>query len=433
MSSTAALKACKAVSLNKLVPVKGSVLVRHETVQENLLLKTSSSEPFSVAISDQSCNTSRNTKSTENKEIATYNHGYWLGREIALATYGSVHEGRSVKRDCHDIWKVSDELLAIKKMLLSSIKEGRKRNAFKKDPENECAAMQILQSYFDDGLSTEEAIKQTSLIIPYDCAHDGQYLYIVMRHVGENLCSSFLTLETKSESYCRSIFSQLLVALENFLKAGLCHRGVCLESVMIDDAENVTLIDFGLSSTRGLSKVRVGEKFQYMSPQLYNCKNVDAHENDVWGAATILFYMLTGYIAWDRPTELDINFRTHSHHQLITTTNFSGLSENAVNLLQGMFALDPKDRLTIEQIRNHAWMTTQSNDSSPDYKTTDCTPNKETDNNIAVIRHTSSADGDMEVEAVYRERQHSPHLSSGIDEIDEEGIEEKNKVLGLPQ
>lgn len=73
-----------------------------------------------------------------------------------------------------------------------------------------------------------------------------------------------------------------------------------------------------------------------MSPQLYDCMEVDTHKNDVWGAATILFYLLTENFLLRRPTRLDKNFRLHLQQQLITTDNINVLSETAVDLLNRM-------------------------------------------------------------------------------------------------
>lgn len=100
-------------------------------------------------------------------------------------------------------------------------------------------------------------------------------------------------------------------------------------------------------------------KWIYMSPEIY--KNADAFDGfavDMWAAGVILFLMLTGFPPWERACMTDERFKYMTAGYLVQmlTEWEIGLSGDAMDLLQRMLFLDPKDRLSLAQVRAHPWM-----------------------------------------------------------------------------
>jgi serine/threonine protein kinase len=85
-----------------------------------------------------------------------------------------------------------------------------------------------------------------------------------------------------------------------------------------------------------------------MSPEIYRKLPFDGHAIDVWAAGTVLLFMLTGK-RLSNPPLID---RAFEGVEL-------GLSHEATDLLRKMFRLEPKDRLTLEQIKMHPFVTYQ--------------------------------------------------------------------------
>lgn len=100
-------------------------------------------------------------------------------------------------------------------------------------------------------------------------------------------------------------------------------------------------------------------KWIYMSPEIYkNTEPFDGYAVDMWAAGVILFLMLTGFPPWERACMSDERFKYMTAGylvQMLTEWNL-GLSADAMDLLQRMLFLDPKDRLSLDQVRNHPWM-----------------------------------------------------------------------------
>jgi serine/threonine protein kinase len=100
-------------------------------------------------------------------------------------------------------------------------------------------------------------------------------------------------------------------------------------------------------------------KWIYMSPEIFKNKEAfDGFAVDLWATGVILFLMLTGFPPWERACSTDERFKYMSAGYLVQmlTEWKLGLTADAMDLLQRMLFLDPKDRLSLEQVRHHPWM-----------------------------------------------------------------------------
>ena len=100
-------------------------------------------------------------------------------------------------------------------------------------------------------------------------------------------------------------------------------------------------------------------KWIYMSPEIYrNEEPFDGFAVDMWAAGVILFLMLTGFPPWERacPTDERFHYMTAGYLVQMLTEWEIGLSSDSMDLLQRMLFLDPKDRLSLDQVRAHPWM-----------------------------------------------------------------------------
>lgn len=83
-----------------------------------------------------------------------------------------------------------------------------------------------------------------------------------------------------------------------------------------------------------------------MAPEIFRQLPFDGYASDIWGAGTVLLFMLTG----KRMSNPPLFDRAFEGIEL-------GLSCEATDLLRKIFRLDPKDRLTLEQIQQHPFVT----------------------------------------------------------------------------
>mmetsp|Transcript_22120 Transcript_22120/g.52266 ORF Transcript_22120/g.52266 Transcript_22120/m.52266 type:complete len:535 (+) Transcript_22120:125-1729(+) len=218
---------------------------------------------------------------------------------------------------------------------------------------------------------TQRDMLDSHIMMPLDLLNDDRNLFSVMPY-----CSGgelFELLEKKNrftEAEARFWFRQILVGLTCLKKAGVSHRDLSLENILVEEG-NALVIDMGMCLRIPMIDVDgarrrtlilpqgVCGKWHYMSPEI--CKNelpFDGPTVDLWACGVILFLMLTGFPPWERPTLTDERFRYMANGYLVQmlTEWQVPISPDAKDLLQRMFWIDPADRLSLEQVCAHPWL-----------------------------------------------------------------------------
>lgn len=98
-------------------------------------------------------------------------------------------------------------------------------------------------------------------------------------------------------------------------------------------------------------------KLPYMSPEIYRNRDAfDSEKVDLFSAATILFCMLTGNRSFQRPHRSDPQYywMIHGLEQLLADWSIR-LSPEGLHLLKSMLQEDPRNRLSLDQVREHPW------------------------------------------------------------------------------
>ncbi|KAJ3425285.1 hypothetical protein M0812_27720 [Anaeramoeba flamelloides] len=129
----------------------------------------------------------------------------------------------------------------------------------------------------------------------------------------------------------------------------IVHRDLKLENVLIDQEMNIKIIDFGLSNfvEKGqLLKTYCGSP-SYSCPEILSRRKYDGFKADVWSLGVILYALIVGKLPFnaDNPMKLYKKIVTGSY----LIPNF--VDKEAANLLSAMLCVDPKKRITIEQIK----------------------------------------------------------------------------------
>jgi len=129
------------------------------------------------------------------------------------------------------------------------------------------------------------------------------------------------------------------------------HRDLKPENILLDDNLNIKICDFGLSNLMPVGDFMnsVCGSPHYTPPELHKNQKYIGPEVDIWALGVILYAMVCGCLPWSGDTLADqISNLIEGRYR---TPNF--LSNDCKLLLSRMLAVDPKQRATIQEIRQH--------------------------------------------------------------------------------
>ncbi|CAB1333306.1 unnamed protein product [Coregonus sp. 'balchen'] len=126
-----------------------------------------------------------------------------------------------------------------------------------------------------------------------------EFYYLVMELCpGGNLMNRIYDKKKLDERETQKYVRQLVMAVEHLHRAGVVHRDLKIENLLLDEQEHIKLIDFGLSNCAGI--LGYSDPFStqcgspaYAAPELLSRKKYGP-KVDVWSIGVNMYAMLTG-------------------------------------------------------------------------------------------------------------------------------------------
>ncbi len=156
-------------------------------------------------------------------------------------------------------------------------------------------------------------LKHPSLVAVYDQGIDGDYPFLIMELVEGGTLRELLRERGPMPPHAvYAVAEPVLQAIGVAHAAGLVHRDIKPENVLISDAGEVKIADFGLvraaaGSNMTSASVILGTA-QYLSPEQVTDGNADAR-SDVYSFGVLIFEMLTGRTPFTGDTSLSIAYQ----------------------------------------------------------------------------------------------------------------------------
>ncbi|KAJ3364223.1 hypothetical protein GGF31_000570 [Allomyces arbusculus] len=160
------------------------------------------------------------------------------------------------------------------------------------------------------------------------------------------------------EDDARVLFAQLVDAVGYCHDKGWCHRDVKLENVMLsDDHKQCLLIDFGFATRipeEGAMLTTPLGSSAYASPEMLQKLPYAGPDVDVWSLGIVLYTLICGRFPFrgDSPRELLQRVVSGT----VTFPTGRTYSPALVDLVHRCLAVDRTARITIAEMRSHAWL-----------------------------------------------------------------------------
>ncbi|OHS98495.1 CAMK family protein kinase [Tritrichomonas foetus] len=195
----------------------------------------------------------------------------------------------------------------------------------------------------------------------FDCFEYNHHIIFISEFIeGENLLDYANGRVPFPESEVRQLFAQMILILEYVHKEKkIVHRDLKCENFMVDLHNNIHLIDFGFANYRNdnhLLKTTCGSP-GYIAPEIIRSKPYD-QEVDIWSLGIILYAITHGHLPFDESNTSKLLTKIVFSEPEYDTESFS---PDLIDLIQSMLKKDPKERATIDQIKNHPWLTIDEN------------------------------------------------------------------------
>eukprot|EP00047_Mylnosiga_fluctuans_P014026 m.34765 g.34765 ORF g.34765 m.34765 type:complete len:686 (-) comp5263_c0_seq1:268-2325(-) len=155
------------------------------------------------------------------------------------------------------------------------------------------------------------------------------------------------------EKEVRKYIRQLVSAVDSMHKSGVVHRDLKAENLLLDDALNLKIIDFGLGNfceDQAFLSTQCGSP-AYTAPEVLGGKTYGP-EVDIWSIGINMYAMLTGRLPFNSNNVTTL-------HALMLDQKYDvppHLSEGCVDLLSRLLRVRPRERISMEELLRHTWL-----------------------------------------------------------------------------
>jgi serine/threonine protein kinase len=168
-----------------------------------------------------------------------------------------------------------------------------------------------------------------------------------------------------SEEIARTYFQQMITTIEFLHDQGIVHRDIKPDNLLLDSDFMLKMADFTFSrfilndDDSNLQRQYLGTP-NYLAPEILSSDDYLLQAVDIFSCGVILFLMVVGNPPFGKAHSQDLYYRfiiKNQYSQFWKQVERHGrtFSDEFKSLLNGMLCLQPTERLTIAEIKEHPW------------------------------------------------------------------------------
>lgn len=228
-------------------------------------------------------------------------------------------------------------------------------------------ALKIFKSNNDEDIQKSFNITKP-IIHPFICKDfdliktpNGENCMIMEYVEGTTLLEYANNNDPLSKHDIQTIFGQLIISVDFLHSHNIIHRDLKCENVLIDQNKNIRLIDLNFSCQNGYLHSTICGSPGYVAPEMIK-NELYGDSVDIWSLGIILYAITFGRLP----------FENNNVYELFNTIILkeppypqkSDIDENLLDLIKKMLVKNPKDRITIDEIKKHPFFTDGSNEKN---------------------------------------------------------------------
>lgn len=193
-------------------------------------------------------------------------------------------------------------------------------------------------------------LKSPGLVAVYDQGIDGRHPFLVMELIDGGTLRELLRERGPMPPHAAvAVLAPVLAGLAVAHEAGLVHRDIKPENVLISDAGEVKIADFGLVRAVAEAKITATSVIlgtaAYLSPEQVSTGDADPR-SDVYSAGILAYELLTGETPFTGDNPLTVAYQRLDHDVPPPSAAIAGVPQQLDDLVACATARDPADRYT---------------------------------------------------------------------------------------
>ncbi|XP_052166233.1 CBL-interacting protein kinase 6 [Oryza glaberrima] len=255
---------------------------------------------------------------------------YEMGRVLGHGNFGRVH----VARDLRTGRSVAVKVVAKEKVVRAGMMEQIKR---------EIAVM--------------KRVSHPNIVELHEVMATRSKIYLALELVrGGELFGRIVRLGRVREDAARHYFRQLVSAVDFCHSRGVYHRDLKPENLLLDEAGNLKVVDFGLSALAdharadGLLHTLCGTP-GYAAPEVLRDKGYDGAKADLWSCGVILYVLLAGSLPFPDDNIVTLYRKAQRGDYRCP----AWLSTDARRLIPRLLDPNPTTRISVAQLVETPW------------------------------------------------------------------------------
>ncbi|CDW87678.1 protein kinase domain containing protein [Stylonychia lemnae] len=224
-----------------------------------------------------------------------------------------------------------------------------------------------------DAVETEMAILKKldhpNIVRLYEIIDDPKHdkLYLITDLIKNGTLQKLLSKKDLTDIQIRKFFRQIIHAIEYCHEnAKIIHRDIKPENILLDENDNVKLSDFGVSfmmeNAGDDSLSNSAGSYYYFSPEACIGASYKGRKSDIWACGITLYFMIFKKHPFVSNLLPDL-FRKIQTQQIVYPFE---LDASLQDLLTQCLTKNPENRISIEKIKKHPWMTDNGADPMPE-------------------------------------------------------------------
>ncbi|KAI7862874.1 kinase-like domain-containing protein [Spinellus fusiger] len=217
-------------------------------------------------------------------------------------------------------------------------------------------------------IDIQSSLHHPHILSIHQTTQDDDYIFMVMDLCDQGDLFDFVTRDTdklRDELLVRSLFDQILQAIDYMHSQHVYHRDIKLENILLTSHDTTDhaickVADFGLATTDAYSSEFGCGSTTYLGPEHFEEEDgpedtavpYSTAASDVWSLGILLIALLFGRNPWEEATSVDPAYAEYKRHPSATLTSlFPHLSPSLCEFLQSVLAICPAERPTVHTMR----------------------------------------------------------------------------------